>query len=65
MLDFCLRGTLESNLRDSSKSKEMFINKTKISLASDIAKGMEYLANSKVKEFLIAFLPPEGMIKSE
>jgi hypothetical protein len=42
----------------------MFINKTKISLASDIAKGMEYLANSKVKEFRI-FCHQREMIKTE
>ena len=49
VLEFCPRGTLESNLRESNKNREMFINKNKISLAREIAKGMRHLADSRVK----------------
>ena len=48
VFEFCSRGTLESNLRDRGKSEEMFLTKNKISLANDVAKGMRYLAESRV-----------------
>ena len=48
MLEFCSLGTLESNLRDGNKRKEMFMKKNRINLANEIAKGMEHLSDAKV-----------------
>jgi hypothetical protein len=55
VLEFCSLGTLESNLRDLSKSKEMFKRKDKISLANEIAKGMKHLSDARVNVLIFLF----------
>ncbi|XP_028413458.1 titin-like isoform X2 [Dendronephthya gigantea] len=48
VLEFCSRGTLESNLREKKKNKQMLTKKTKIQIAKEIAKGMTHLTNSGI-----------------
>jgi hypothetical protein len=52
VLEFCSLGTLESNLRESNKRKEMFKKKNGINLANEIAKGMEHLSDARVKNYI-------------
>ena len=53
MLEFCSRGTLESNLRDNIKSEQMFLKKKKMQLANEIAKGMRHLSDARVNSLLV------------
>ena len=48
VLEFCSRGTLESNLRESQKNRQLFNTKAKMGLENEIAKGMSHLADSRV-----------------
>ena len=50
-MEFCSRGTLESNLREREKNKLLLQRKTKITLENEIAKGMSHLADARVKIF--------------
>ena len=53
VLEFCSRGTLESNLRDNIKSEQMFLKKRKMQLANEIAKGMRHLSDARVNSLLV------------
>jgi hypothetical protein len=53
VLEFCSRGTLESNLRDNIKSEQMFLKKKKMQLANEIAKGMRHLSDARVNSLLV------------
>ena len=53
VFEFCAKGTLESNLEESEKNKNLFTKKTKIGLASEIATGMRHLADARVKNCII------------
>ena len=53
VFEFCAKGTLESNLEESEKNKNLFTKKTKIGLASEIATGMKHLADARVKKYIV------------
>ena len=48
VLEFCCLGTLENNLRDHEKCKQLFMKKKKICLGNEIAKGMSHLVDAGV-----------------
>ncbi|XP_028394142.1 uncharacterized protein LOC114518358 [Dendronephthya gigantea] len=48
VLEFCSRGTLETNLRDNEKIEQLFLKKTKINLANEIANGMAHLTSEGI-----------------
>ncbi len=57
VFEFCSRGTLESNLRESEKNRQLCMKKTKISLINEIAKGMRHLADSRVRDCCMILKP--------
>jgi hypothetical protein len=61
VFEFCSRGTLENSLREKEKSKQLFLNKTKLTLVNEIAEGMRHLADSRVRS-CCRFLMPDRCI---
>ncbi|CAB3994055.1 angiopoietin-1 receptor-like, partial [Paramuricea clavata] len=47
VLELCSRGTLENSLREKEKNEQLFLKKTKLTLANEIAEGMRHLADSR------------------
>jgi hypothetical protein len=61
VLELCSRGTLENSLREKEKNEQLFLKKTKLTLANEIAEGMKHLADSRVRS-CCRFLMPDRCI---